>query len=1063
MRSRGELILQAALRESDAAAADGSADEGASREPREEPSAWVGRDLELSRLRAMLGLAASGRGGSVLIEGGPGLGRSRLLSRAEQEARQAGFEVYHAAADELDARFPLHTLRECLASGGGGDPLDPVRDDGEGGTAAAAEAALSAVRRMCADAPAVLAVDDLQRADEATILAWRRIADAAVGLPLLLIATSWPRVGGHDPLAPLRPEPVDAEPFDAGPVGTVPIDPVPVDPVPVDPVPVDPVPAESGSTVVLRLEPLAPDEADLLVRALIGAPPGSGLLLLARLAGGHPGYLSALVDALRTEGLVERSDTIADVPAGTGIPSSAVAALAHRFALLLPGLLGPLRLAALLGSSFAAADLAALLDRDVAGLSQLLDDAAQLGILNGAHPQNGASPGFRSPIAREALYAGIPATLRPTLHRRAARLLAEGGAAVETVADHLMRAGEVFAGWEVDWLADNARPLVLGVPVAGLELLRRAVDRAPDSHPGLGALWEGVGAAALLRGRPDAVETLRQARAQVTDPERRATADAMLVLACLRRGGHDEALDLISQAIDDYGLPKEGLDPASARRWAARFLGLRARVLCDRGRYAEAEQDAGDALEQAGLIADQVAAEYAHCAIARLRSVQRDYEGALAAIDSELRLTPAIPWPIAEAELDPAADRIVLLAELDRDGEARAELERARESARRAHAVPRLAVLGAAAAELDYAAGRWDQALAQIAEFGGGGTSRGSAAGPDNPPADEPHDAASGAAVPGGTASRSAGPADEMRGIASWLPIRFAGLTALILARRGLDDEADAVLERWAGATIPAGLVRAKSGFLLTARALRAELTGRPDEALDLYASVLDPQAAQDFEHRHHWLPDIVRLALALGDDALAREALAAADAEAALAPNAEARKAAAQRCRGLIECDPAPLEAALDYYRRVGRPLGVAHTLEGIAAVAAQRSDLEGARAYLNQAVDAYKALDAEGDIARADIRLRALGVRRGRRGAPREADGRWASLSPMEVKVAGFVAKGLSNPEIAAALSLSPRTVQTHVSHILSKLGYASRNEIAHEAAVRLAGGAAGGASGT
>jgi DNA-binding CsgD family transcriptional regulator len=305
-------------------------------------------------------------------------------------------------------------------------------------------------------------------------------------------------------------------------------------------------------------------------------------------------------------------------------------------------------------------------------------------------------------------------------------------------------------------------------------------------------------------------------------------------------------------------------------------------------------------------------------------------------------------------------------------------------------------------------------------------------------------------------------PAGEAQGIVSWLPIRFDGLHALILARCGLDDAADAVLERWAGVEIPAGILRAGSGFLLTARALRAELTGRPGQALDLYATVLDPDAGQDFEHRHRWLPDIVRLALALGDDARAREALAVADEEVALAPAAQGRVAAAQRCRGLIECDLAPLKDALDYYRRVDRPLEVAYTLEGIAAVAAQNADLESARAYFNQAVDVYKSLGAEGDVARADIRLRALGVRRGRRGASRETDDGWAALSPTEIRVAGFVAKGLSNPEIAAAMSLSPRTVQTHVSHILAKLGHASRNEVAHEAAVRLAGGAPDATSG-
>jgi len=76
---------------------------------------------------------------------------------------------------------------------------------------------------------------------------------------------------------------------------------------------------------------------------------------------------------------------------------------------------------------------------------------------------------------------------------------------------------------------------------------------------------------------------------------------------------------------------------------------------------------------------------------------------------------------------------------------------------------------------------------------------------------------------------------------------------------------------------------------------------------------------------------------------------------------------------------------------------------------------------------------------------------VRRGRRsGRVRPGTG-WEALTPAEVKIALLVAEGSSNPEIADLLFLSPRTVQTHVSHILAKLGLRSRSEIAREAARR------------
>ncbi len=61
------------------------------------------------------------------------------------------------------------------------------------------------------------------------------------------------------------------------------------------------------------------------------------------------------------------------------------------------------------------------------------------------------------------------------------------------------------------------------------------------------------------------------------------------------------------------------------------------------------------------------------------------------------------------------------------------------------------------------------------------------------------------------------------------------------------------------------------------------------------------------------------------------------------------------------------------------------------------------------------------------------------------------WDSLTATEIKIAAFVEEGLSNPEIAAKLLLSRRTVATHVSHILKKLDVNSRTDIAREAALR------------
>jgi DNA-binding CsgD family transcriptional regulator len=75
-----------------------------------------------------------------------------------------------------------------------------------------------------------------------------------------------------------------------------------------------------------------------------------------------------------------------------------------------------------------------------------------------------------------------------------------------------------------------------------------------------------------------------------------------------------------------------------------------------------------------------------------------------------------------------------------------------------------------------------------------------------------------------------------------------------------------------------------------------------------------------------------------------------------------------------------------------------------------------------------------------RASGILRIFGVAPGTDAAPLGAE-----LTRREIEVADLVARGLSNASVARQLFLSPATVATHVSHILEKLGFSSRVEIA------------------
>jgi DNA-binding CsgD family transcriptional regulator/tetratricopeptide (TPR) repeat protein len=117
---------------------------------------------------------------------------------------------------------------------------------------------------------------------------------------------------------------------------------------------------------------------------------------------------------------------------------------------------------------------------------------------------------------------------------------------------------------------------------------------------------------------------------------------------------------------------------------------------------------------------------------------------------------------------------------------------------------------------------------------------------------------------------------------------------------------------------------------------------------------------------------------------------------------------------------------------------LGKVDRAEGIAALraVAERADIAGAVSEQQLAVQA----------------LRTLGVRTWRRSRTAEAH----ELSPREREIADLVVAGASNPEIAQALFLSRKTVERHVSHILTKLGARNRVELAARLARKGAGAA-------
>jgi DNA-binding NarL/FixJ family response regulator len=97
--------------------------------------------------------------------------------------------------------------------------------------------------------------------------------------------------------------------------------------------------------------------------------------------------------------------------------------------------------------------------------------------------------------------------------------------------------------------------------------------------------------------------------------------------------------------------------------------------------------------------------------------------------------------------------------------------------------------------------------------------------------------------------------------------------------------------------------------------------------------------------------------------------------------------------------------------------------------------ADLPTARDLAGQAATEFHRLDLPGPLSAADQLLRRIGT------AERTTD----PLTPRESEVVALIAQALTNRQIARRLVLSERTVETHVRHILAKLGLRTRIEIA------------------
>jgi DNA-binding CsgD family transcriptional regulator len=756
---------------------------------------------------------------------------------------------------------------------------------------------------------------------------------------------------------------------------------------------------ERRGGAVIRLGPLPETDVAALVTAMLGSTSGDTLRQLTDQSAGNPLYLRELVDALGRE-RAQPSPAVEVAAARDQLPASLAAVLNDRLSSVSADTAQLLQTAALLGGTFTVTDLAALLRRPASGLAAGLQEALAAGLLAGS----GTELAFRHPLLRQALYESMPAALRRALHAEAARQLASAGADALTVAQQLSAGGQPGAAWARNWLVQAAPVLIARAPRLAGDLLQRELDETPAGDEAWYGLVGALVLALLAAGSyAEAARRGSQALPFMTNPVRRAETYSLLSRAQISAGDNDEAIATLRQALASVELP---------RVWHARMLAMLPMFEHTNAAHPDAmEAIARRALAIAEEVGDAFATANALTQLWLTNSIRRDHAAALEHVDRALHVLGEDPG-YADLRSRDVDARIFTLQNLDRWPDAELALRRERESAQRGGSPDRATWITAAV--LRYWLGQWDDALAEL----------------------------------------NSGEDDDAPGLThtflregDWPALLVHGVTALIAGRRDQRAVAGEALRLGLAVPVRTNSDRENQDFLAAAHAIALEQQGEIRQAMLVLAGIL-PRREGEMTLIHQWLPDLVRLAGAAGDERMAQAAMQACQAEAA-AETPPARAAAASLlCRGLLWSDPGPLQDAVAHYRSAGPVVELPKALEDLAAVLAKRGRDGDARAALNEAVSLYEDIDARWDVRRADSRLRAYGVRRGvrpRRG-PRPDTG-WNALTPTELKIAALMARGDSTSDIARGMFLSRRTVQTYISRILAKLGVKSRVDIVRE----------------
>lgn len=745
------------------------------------------------------------------------------------------------------------------------------------------------------------------------------------------------------------------------------------------------------------------DEAAVaeLAAAVTGAPAGSALVRRLQGAGGNPFFILELLKALEAEDALE-----CDVHAGTRsveLPPSLRLTVLRRLSILSPEAIELLTLGSILGSTFTLNDLSLVSGRSAAELLAPVKDALSAGILGEA----GDRLAFRHDLVRSAVYEDLPVTVRKRLHLEAGRALATAGAGPDVVAQHLSLGASEGDADAIEWLHKAARGLAPQSPDTAADLLRRAIELCSPSDPAIGRLHADLVVATAESGRlPEAAELARAVLSRLDDPSLATAVHVSLIETLLRAGRMIEANAEIQVALGQKG---EESDAAWRRlraeaAWGPVFVG-------DLSRAREAAQEAR-------RLGEQHADDIATCIALNVLSGVATLEGKVdeAVAFGEASLSRGRHSGVREAgRLTQEFFLGLALTAGDRFPEAEEQFQRGLRRCERDGMAWTLALYHVSGlAELRFLSGQWEDALADVG---------------------------AGLAL-----------AEEVGSKNSVIAAHI--VTALVAFHRNDLRETEHALVRAEGELATWG-VGVRLDWLLWARALLAEAQGDRAVALAALENAWQVCGVAGAAVSYPVLgPDLVRLAVEGGLHAQARSVSDAVDLAAAHM-GTPSSQGAALRCRGLLEANPDVLLTAVAAYRAGPRPLALAHSLEDAGTALGRIGRGAEAVSHLEEAVEVYEHLGAARDCARAENSLRQLGVRRGKRGTRRRPAKGWESLTDTERRVVALAIEGLTRRQIGERLFISPRTVETHLSHVLKKLGVSSRVELVAAATRRTSNG--------